>query len=170
MKGYGAMNKTETWTVTQYAAYRNGRSIMPPAAPYNRPDVPQWCKDIIATANQPERELQAAVTGWLTLQGARNLAERAHVELEYDDYRATAPFAHREPMVWFAHLVDAERNPLLPDIVCFRHGSRPLMVELKTRNKWQRGQLEMILMAEWRLAATLDGFAKLYNEWKEVGV
>lgn len=113
---------------------------------------------------ESETELQRHAENWLRQRGYMRL---------------TADLAESEranPMRrgWFGHLVDAERNPLLPDLMIWDKDMIHFVgVELKTRNRYQRGQKEMIEMGCWVECRTLDDLKReieLFEKWTVRGL
>ena len=106
---------------------------------------------------ESETELQRHAENWLRQRGYMRLtADLAESEF-------VAPMRRG----WFGHIVEAERNPLLPDLMiwdgymhCF------LGIELKTRNRYQRGQREMIDMLCWIECRTLDELKEKVSAWE----
>jgi hypothetical protein len=103
----------------------------------------------------PESELQQTIERYLEAQGFIRLtsgnAER-HAGVEIPG--------------WFGHLAQAPGNPFLPDVWVFAHQRPPLLVELKTRNKFGRGQKEMIAAGWWHLVRTPQEFTALFLAWR----
>lgn len=103
-----------------------------------------------AAPKESETELQKHAENWLR--------QRGYMRLTAD----LAESEHAAPMRrgWFGHIVDAERNPLLPDLMIWdKCMTRFLGIELKTRNRYQRGQREMIDMLCWVECRTLEEVA-----------
>jgi hypothetical protein len=67
-------------------------------------------------------------------------------------------------------LVEARRNPLLPDLCIWtaRMG-RFLGVELKTREAYQPGQRAMIEAAAWVLCRSMDEAREMVTAWENHG-
>lgn len=110
-------------------------------APKSKPKKP---------VKESETELQKHAENWLR--------QRGYMRLTAD----LAESEHAAPMRvgWFGHLIEAERNPLLPDLMIWdRCMARFLGIELKTRNRYQRGQKEMIEMDCWVECRTLEDVA-----------
>lgn len=68
---------------------------------------------------------------------------------------------------WFAHIARAPGNPFLPDLVIMAVGRPPLLVELKARERFGRGQMEMISGGWWSLCRSAAEFANLLHEWED---
>jgi hypothetical protein len=68
---------------------------------------------------------------------------------------------------WYIRLNECENNPLMPDLTILPYpNDRPvLMVELKTRKKFQPGQKEMIENGMWKLAWTISEFDAILTRW-----
>jgi len=67
---------------------------------------------------------------------------------------------------WFGHWPRAERNPLMPDLFIVDAPMRNcLMVELKTHNKYQPGQKELIFKGCWYEVRTFPQFRQLLDWW-----
>lgn len=106
---------------------------------------------------ESETELQRHAENWLR--------QRGYMRLTAD----LAESEHAAPMRrgWFGHLVDAERNPLLPDLMIWDgYMHRFFGIELKTRNRYQRGQKEMIDMLCWIECRTLDEVKEQVTAWE----
>ena len=104
-----------------------------------------------------EKELQTQCEQWLMHRGYRRLTAENAEKMEY----ATQG--------WFGHLVEAKRNPLMPDLFIFDlMMKRCLMVELKVVTRYQPGQLEMINAGIWRECRTFAGFVEIVKEWEGV--
>lgn len=67
---------------------------------------------------------------------------------------------------WYGHIVRAPGNPFLPDLFVIAWNKPTFYCELKTRNKFSVGQKEMIDAGWWKLAWSLDEFAKLFDAWR----
>ena len=111
-----------------------------------------------------EDELQSACEKYLAFRGyARLTAENARnvnecvLEDRAEWFRG-----------WFGHQHENRKNTFLPDLFIFsRDTSRPpLFVELKTRERYQKGQREMIRMGYWKLARSLDDLIELLAAWE----
>ena len=72
------------------------------------------------------------------------------------------------PRGWFAHLVKAERNPLMPDLMIYSADMRHCVgIELKAKkHKWQPGQREMVTAGLWRLAFDVRQLAEIVETWE----
>jgi hypothetical protein len=70
---------------------------------------------------------------------------------------------------WYLHLNECENNPLMPDITVLPYpNDRPaLMVELKTKKKFQPGQKELVNCGMWKLAWSVEEFEAILTEWEE---
>ena len=99
-----------------------------------------------------EKKLQAECELFLESRGCRRL---------------TAKNAGKNATGWFGHLFKPQGNPFMPDLFVFHEpNDRPaLLVELKTRESFQPGQLEMCHRGAWTLVRSLDEFAKIYAHW-----
>lgn len=107
--------------------------------------------------NESETELQRHAENWLRQRGYMRLtADLAESE-------RAAPMR----IGWFGHLVEAERNPLLPDLMIWsKNMDHFIGIELKTRNRYQRGQREMIGMLCWIECRTLDEVKEQVTSWE----
>ena len=75
-------------------------------------------------------------------------------------------FAQAEHAGWFGHWPQAVGNPVVPDLVVWdRAMTRTLMVELKVRKAFRKGQKEAITGRLWRVAFTSDEFAGHLASW-----
>lgn len=132
------------------AMFPNASAAMIEAnAPKSKPEKP---------VKESETELQRHAENWLRKRGYMRLTADL-VESE-----------HAAPMRcgWFGHIVEAERNPLLPDLMIWdKYMDHFLGIELKTRNRYQRGQLEMIDMGCWTECRTLEEMAFSVIEWEK---
>ena len=99
-----------------------------------------------------ESELQRKCESYLESRGCKRL---------------TAKNAPALATGWFGHLNKPEGNPFLPDLVIFHEpNDRPaLLVELKTVDRFQPGQREMINRGAWTLCWSFAEFARVFNEW-----
>ena len=81
--------------------------------------------------------------------------------------RLTAKNAPAYATGWFGHLHKAKGNPFLPDLIVFHEpNDRPaLMVELKTADRFQAGQREMIERGAWTLCRSFVEFVAALNQW-----
>lgn len=68
---------------------------------------------------------------------------------------------------WYGHLHKAKGNPFLPDlfIVHEPNDRPPLMVELKTSDRFQPGQREMIERGAWTLCRSFVEFVAAFDQW-----
>ena len=107
-------------------------------------------------------------------KGSRDYAAEKRLQVECELFlesrgyrRLTAKNAGEYACGWFGHLFKPQGNPFLPDLFVFHEpNDRPaLLVELKTRESFQPGQLEMIERGSWTLCWSLDQFVKIFNEW-----
>lgn len=102
-----------------------------------------------------EKALQKMCEQWLTIRG--------YCRLTADNAASDEP-----KKGWFGHLVEAKRNPLMPDlfILNFEMNKPPLMIELKVRDKWQPGQREMVKIGAWKLAWSFQDVEKYVKSWE----
>lgn len=103
-------------------------------------------------ATVSEADLQRQCESYLDSRGFKRLAAK-HAA----DY-ATG---------WYGHLHKAKGNPFLPDLIAFHEpNDRPaLMVELKTAERFQTGQREMIERGAWTLCRSFVEFVAAFNRW-----
>ena len=164
---------TETWTLEQFKAY-NEKGIMPKmpetsvSAEFHKPELPEWVKAKLKEAKGLESDLQTACENWMSLQGClRMTSNMAEWAWEHRD----APLS--DSRVWYGHLRDSKKtlqgNVFMPDLFVWTPGRPVFLAELKTRNIWKKGQLEMVCMGIWKLACTLEQFQELYREWEDAG-
>ena len=68
---------------------------------------------------------------------------------------------------WYGHLFNARKNPLMSDLFIYNPNmTQCVMIELKVRDVWQPGQLEMISRGAWQLAydfATVEVQVKAFE-------
>lgn len=105
--------------------------------------------------NREEAEFQKICEQWLHHRGySRLTAENAK----------TRRVGH---CGWFGHLVNALKNPLLPDLLIFNDKmDRCLMLELKVRPVYQPGQKELIDAGTWNLCFTFEEVEAAVIEWE----
>jgi len=101
-----------------------------------------------------EKALQEQVENMLGLMGFKR---RTPDELE----------AGPPKFGWVIHLHVTKRNPILLDILLLGLDGRYLELELKTRNRWQRGQKEIIAQGPAVLAHTFAEANLRVMEWLE---
>ena len=105
--------------------------------------------------NEPEANLQAACESVLDRFGYLRLTAT-------NAEKAGAPYVRG----FYGHLPRAIGNPLMPDLFVL-HVRRPaLLVELKTRMKYQPGQREMIDSGWWREVRSEEEFRAVLVEWE----
>jgi hypothetical protein len=100
-----------------------------------------------------EKALQARCEQWLELRGYRRLTPANAVR-------------SGEPAGWFGHLSKPKGNAFMPDVFILHRARPPLLVELKVREDFRPGQLQMIERGDWRLARSLEDFASLVEAWE----
>ena len=68
---------------------------------------------------------------------------------------------------WFGHLAKPLGNPFMPDLMVWHEpNDRPaLMIEIKTRNRFQPGQREMCERGAWLLCWSFAEFVKVFERW-----
>lgn len=151
---------TERWSMEEFKKYQRSGRMPEEQFPdvviddSGQKAVHNEVKSMISEAYCSEKELQKACENWLLLRGYLRLTpDNAEISLRGGLTR------------FFGHLVDTQKNAFMPDlfIMC---DDRILNVELKVRNKFQAGQLEMILNGVWKLAATLEQFEDLVIAWE----
>ena len=101
---------------------------------------------------QTEAELQSQCESYLDSRGFKRLAAK----------NATAYATG-----WYGHLHKAKGNPFLPDlfIVHEPNDRPPLMVELKTADRFQSGQREMVERGAWTLCRSFVEFVAAFTQW-----
>ena len=69
---------------------------------------------------------------------------------------------------FFGHWFESQRNAFMPDLLVIAYpNTRPaLMLELKTRNKFQPGQKQAITLGLWRLAWSMDDVKRIVEQWE----
>ena len=98
----------------------------------------------------------------------KKLQAECELYLESHGYRRlTANNAGEYATGWFGHLFKPQGNPFMPDLFVFHEpNDRPaLLVELKTRESFQPGQLEMCDRGAWTLCRSFVEFVKIFTEW-----
>lgn len=105
-----------------------------------------------------ESLFQSACERYLVFRGYRRLTADA-VESEFASELGPS-------RGWFGHVARAKGNPLMPDLFVFRRSAPPLLMELKVREKYQRGQREMIEMGWWLLIRDFDEFVQALVDWE----
>lgn len=143
------MTRTRHWTAADIAALRAKRSARPAPPP----------------APMKEKDLQAAVEAFLTRCGYWRMTA-------IDIALAASPGLRQIPCRgFFGHWFDSQRNAFVPDlvIIAWPNTRPPLLLELKTRPKYQPGQREAIRLGLWREARTLDEAAGILADWAAGG-
>jgi hypothetical protein len=144
-------NVTDRMTIHEYREYiRTG--IMPTA------QTPVWPLDTpkrTAIERQAERKLQAQCEGILE--------QRGYVRLTGDNVERHI----RTAKGWYGHLVEARKNPFMPDLFIFSAGAgKCLLVELKVASVYQPGQRELIEAGVWTEVRTGDRFWEVLDDWE----
>ena len=112
----------------------------------------------VSRSRGTESELQKTCERFLELRGYRRMtADSAVAEHGRSSSRLRG---------WFGHVARAKGNPFMPDLFVIRRNARPLMVELKVRDKYQPGQLEMVEMGWWILVKSFDEFISALFAWE----
>lgn len=113
-------------------------------------------------SKQLEKDLQRKCEKWLRQRGYLMLSGDNMLWFKRPDLIPT-------PKGFFGHWFESERNAFMPDLLVIDYPLRrpPLFVELKVRNKWQRGQKEMIAARVWQPACwTLEEFISTVEKWE----
>lgn len=144
------------------------KEILKTSGPPNPPPEQPTKQD-----KKAERELQKQCEDWLHHHGYWRLtAENAVYLLDREDVTFRG---------WFGHLNKPRGNPLMSDLFLFtptgeKGGQgigelgRYLCVELKTSNRFQPGQREMIEMGCWVQANTFEEFTLRVLKWEKHGM
>ena len=71
---------------------------------------------------------------------------------------------------FFGHWFESQRNAFMPDllIIPWPNNYRTLMLELKVRPVYQRGQKDAITLGLWRVAFNLIEAQKIVEAWEEL--
>lgn len=96
------------------------------------------------------------------------LQRQCEAFLESRDFKRLAAKHAAQPAAgWFGHLQKAKGNPFLPDLIVFHEpNDRPaLLVELKTSDRFQPGQREMIERGAWTLCRSFVEFVAAFTQW-----
>ena len=111
-----------------------------------------------AADRKGERALQGQCERMLTLRGYRRLTAS----------EAERPVCDVGPLRgWFGHWPNAERNPLVPDLIVWTPDmTRSLCAEFKVCNRYQPGQLAMIEAGRWVECRTYEEFCLRVAEWE----
>ena len=115
---------------------------------------------------ESDSDLQAAVEAFLTARGyLRSTAANVTAAWKRRNEIAQGYYPFRG---FFFHLAEAEGNPFMPDLLVVPYpNDRPaLLLELKTRPKYQPGQKEAIGMRLWRLAFGKTEAETAIEEWE----
>ena len=112
-------------------------------------DRPGKADDFNGPDAEPERDLQAKCESFLESRGYR---------------RRTAANADTYSIGWYAHMQNPQGNPFMADLWVIK-GGRILEVELKTRNRFQPGQREMVERGEWSLCWCFAEFVRVFEAW-----
>jgi len=112
-----------------------------------------------------EKELQAACEAWLSNMGYLRLTAK-NAEIAFQLKLCTQPKSFNG---WFGLLFRPQGNAFMPDLFIIDKACRILQVELKVKEKYGRGQREMIAMGYWKHASTLLEFEDHIYRWRYDG-
>ena len=109
-----------------------------------------------------EKALQTAAEGWLNIRGYwRSTALNAETKGVHPDYLPSLQKG------WFFHWPQAIGNPLCADLLIQNVAlTRSIWLELKVRDKYQRGQKEHIDAGRWNECRTLDDVMNAVQLWE----
>jgi len=102
---------------------------------------------------QLERDLQAAVERMLTLRGYQRLTPDG---IDVGSKRG-----------YFGHWTECRRNPTVLDVLILRPDGHYLMLELKTANRWQPGQRELLKQGYGKLCCNLEEAMAAVADWEK---
>lgn len=169
----GNYNAPDVQSCPTCAHYRQNAPALPcqpaSAPPIATPDEPVPARKVDRGGKgQPsdfgisEKALQTAAEGWLNIRGYwRSTAANAETRAVRPDY---LPDNQRG---WFFHWPQAIGNPLCADLLIQNVAlTRSLWLELKVRDKYQRGQKEHIDASRWNECRTLDDVMNVVQLWE----
>jgi len=135
------------WSIKEYAHFnKTGQSPEEATASVKKAE---------RFVNMKEKEFQSTSEQWLMHRGYLRLTP---------DNAAKKPLNQRG---WQAHLFNARKNPLFPDLMLFDVDMEySLMIELKVRDVYQPGQREMIARGSWNLALSFGDVESLVKGWE----